>query len=172
VLSSAAATGVEEHDARRADMQAILAGHVFQTLDGGALSVSEMQGAIVVLNFWATWCKPCQRELPELAALHADLGNAGVRILAVSIDRDGRNVRKFVDRHRIDVPVAHDGPDGIAEALDLDRIPYTVVIDRDGAIAFEAGGSADPSLRDLRAAIDRVVARETTTVRVAEGPTR
>jgi peroxiredoxin len=168
----AAPAGGAEPGARGPGTEAVLERHVFRTLDGRALSIAEMRGAIVVVNFWATWCKPCQRELPELEALHAELQEAGGRVLAVSIDRDARNVRKFMDRHRIDLPVAHDGPEGIAEALDLDRIPYTLVIDRDGTIAFETGGSGDPSLRDLREAIDRLLARDATTRRLAEGAVR
>jgi peroxiredoxin len=130
-------------------MRAALDRHVLRTVDGVTLSLASLRGEVVVINFWASWCRPCRKELPELDALHATLAARGGRVLAVSIDEDPRNVERFVRAHGLTLPVYHDGPEGLARALDLGHIPYTLVLDRRGEVAYASSGADRAALEAL-----------------------
>jgi thiol-disulfide isomerase/thioredoxin len=136
--------GVSAEQAQRA-----LASHPLRTLDGRTLTLGDLRGEVVVVNFWASWCPPCRRELPALDRLHAELARRGGRVLAVSIDLESRNAARFAKANRLALPIAHDGPDGLARQLDLGHVPFTMILDRQGAVAFTTSG-ADA------AALDRI----------------
>ncbi len=138
-LVRAAGSGVVGADA--AAMRRALASHVLTGVDGRRLPLASLQGEVVVLNFWASWCRPCRHELPALDRLNASLAGRGARVLAVSIDEDLRNVTRFVESNGLTLPVYHDGPDGLARDLALQHIPCTLVLDRDGNVVWTTSGS-------------------------------
>jgi thiol-disulfide isomerase/thioredoxin len=113
-------------------------------LDGGMLNLGSLRGQVVVVNFWASWCLPCRKELPALDALNTELANRGGRVVAVSIDENPENVRRFARERGLNLPIALDGPDGLARALNLPHIPYTLVLDRNGAVSMTSSAS-DPA---------------------------
>ncbi|HEY6866775.1 MAG TPA: TlpA disulfide reductase family protein [Candidatus Eisenbacteria bacterium] len=136
----------------------ILARHLLRPLHGGTLSLADLRGQVVVLDFWASWCAPCRRELPRLDALHAEIARRGGRVLAVSIDEDRENVDLFVRRYGLRLPIALDGPNGLARELDLQHVPLTLVLDRDGNVAFTSSRSDDAGLTAVAAAARELVA--------------
>ena len=140
----------------------ILERHPLRTLDGRTVRYEELIGHVVVLNFWASWCPPCRRELPDLDALDHEIEPGGGRVLAVSIDEDDRNVRTFVHDHALTLCVARDGPGGIASALDLKQIPYSVVLDRQGDVALAASGAGRDAVRRV-SEVARRLSREAVT---------
>lgn len=141
-------------------------------LGGGTLAWGSLQGEVVVLHFWASWCTPCRRELPEVQALHLELAKTGGRVVAVSIDTDRRNAADFAARHAPSLPIYHDAPEGLAKTLDLPALPYTVVLDRDGSVLW-AGGGADTKTRGSWTALARRAAGTATpAAESTEGPSR
>ena len=138
-------------------------------LGGGTLPWSSLRGEVVVLHFWASWCGPCRKELPQIQALHLDLARTGGRVVAVSIDQDRRNAADFAARHAPNLPVYHDPPDGLARTLDLPALPYTVVLDRDGKVMW-AGGGADAVTRQQYASLARRALNAASTAESTEGP--
>ncbi len=147
-LAGAGASPGRVPDAHRAAVDPerlgrVLKEHVLRTLDGRTLSLGTLRGEVVVVNFWASWCSPCRQELPRLDALHASIAGRGGRVVAVSIDQETRNVRRFVRTHRLSLPIYHDGPDGLARTLDLPHVPFTVLLDRAGAVALASAGADD-----------------------------
>jgi len=139
-------------------LRAALSHHVLRTTEGRKLPLASLHGEVVVINFWASWCQPCRSELPALDALNARMAGRGARVLAVSIDQDPRNVERFVKTHHLSLPVFHDGPDGLAKALDLQHIPFTIVLDRDGAVAYTSSGADRASLDALATRTDALIA--------------
>jgi thiol-disulfide isomerase/thioredoxin len=135
-----------------------LRGHTLRTPAGATLALGALRGEVVVVNFWASWCAPCRKELPRLDALHASIAARGGRVLAVSIDQEARNVQRFVRTHRLSLPVYHDGPDGLARKLDLPHVPYTIVLDRDGNVALTTEGADEKALEAIAATTRRLLA--------------
>jgi peroxiredoxin len=160
VAASAQAGGRTTNARVQTERAELLRTHVMQSLDGKKSSMGEFRGEVVVVNFWASWCRPCRRELPELNQLHAELAKQGGRVIAISIDEDPRNARRFVRDHKLTLPVWHDGPAGLAQQLALDHIPYTIVLNRDGSIAFATSGVEADDRAELAAVAKRLAAAD------------
>ena len=101
---------------------------------GTPIRLSALQGKVVLLNFWATWCPPCKREIPwfvEFQAAHSNLA-----VLGVSLDEDGwTSVKPFLARNAINYPIMVGGEDLTRLYGGLDSLPTTLVIDKQGRIA-------------------------------------
>lgn len=151
VPAAGAVADVAPHAVRDA-----LAGRTLRTTDGEALTWGALRGEVVVVNFWASWCKPCRREMPGLDALNRDLAGRGGRVVAVSIDEDAENVRRFARALDLTMPVYRDGPDGLVRTLDLEAIPTTFVLDRTGAVVYQASGSGKADLERVAAVARRL----------------
>jgi len=114
--------------------------------DGAVAWMFEQKGKVVVIDFFASWCEPCMRELPELEKLHRELAPAGVVFVGVNLDKERKNVEALVKRFGLSFSVVHD-PDGkVAEAYDPPKMPSTYVVDKAGIVRhINAGfeGAAD-----------------------------
>jgi peroxiredoxin len=130
VLAAAAPARAEDWSS----WERALAGWSFETPDGARATLADFRGRVVVVNFWASWCKPCKKELKHLDEWNALLGGDDVRLVAVSVDHDARRMARFVETEGITLPIVHDGPQGLAKTLQIPSLPCTVVIDRDGRV--------------------------------------
>ncbi|MBI4577171.1 MAG: redoxin domain-containing protein [Planctomycetes bacterium] len=120
-------------------------------LDGRAWSQAALEGRVVLLNFWATWCPPCRRELPDLARLAQAEGPRGLAVLGVS-GEPAETLRAFLARSPLPYPVVSD-PDGAWSALfgGVEAVPTTFIIDATGVVRERLEGARD--LESLRAAV-------------------
>ena len=113
-------------------------------LSGRRVDLRQYRGKVVLLNFWATWCAPCQAELPRFGVWQKEYGEQGLVVLAVSMDDDVGPVRKAVRRLQLDFPVMMgDAKLGSAYGGVL-GLPVTYLIDRDGRIVARFKGETDP----------------------------
>jgi thiol-disulfide isomerase/thioredoxin len=122
-------------------------------IDGTQWRAEEWRGKILVVNFWASWCPPCRKEMPLFVRLQEELGPSGVLFVGVAID-DPRAVRDFIDTHGIEFPILLGQEKGIELARRLgnrmEALPYTVVADRNGRLVLrQAGELTEESLRPL-----------------------
>lgn len=127
----------------------------FVTLEGQALDSGRLRGRVLVLNVWATWCAPCIAELPALARLQAQLG-AGASVIALAVDQDVADVRRFVAEHQPGLTVAFDpGGARTLPPLGVEALPVTYVVAPDGRVHEAYLGArawdAPDVLRRLRA---------------------
>jgi thiol-disulfide isomerase/thioredoxin len=128
----------------------------FTTRYGDAWRLSDFQGRVVLLNFWATWCEPCIREMPSLDRLAAALDPEEAVVLAVAIDRKGPfAVRPFFELYRLKtLDMLFDTTDALRTELGaLDALPITFLIDRRGRLAGYLPGSAEWDSPDALAVI-------------------
>ncbi|MFH0796078.1 MAG: TlpA disulfide reductase family protein [Candidatus Omnitrophota bacterium] len=111
-------------------------------LDGKTLSLNSLKGKIVILNFWATWCRPCRNEIPEFIKFYQAHARQGVEILGISVDEDESSLRQFVQTSKIRYPITQDKSGQISSLYGgIRSIPTTFVIDRKGVIRNKFVGS-------------------------------
>jgi thiol-disulfide isomerase/thioredoxin len=130
-----------------------------QTLDGTPTTLSAFRGEVTVVNFWASWCAPCRQELPLLNRWNTTWAGRGARVVAVSIDRDVANARRFARDMDLTLTVLHDGPDGLARTLDIPTVPYTVLLDREGNVIRAVKGSKAEELAALERTVETMLVR-------------
>ncbi len=119
------------------------------TPEGDAVSVRRFLGTATVLNFWATWCGPCRAELPELARLRDETAGLGVVVLPVNIEGGPSGAAEFLLRLGVGFAPISITP-GVASALGIDTVPFTVLLDRDGNVIKVYPGYSEDGMRDLR----------------------
>lgn len=124
-------------------------------LDGREFSLASLRGQVVLLDFWATWCAPCRKSMPELEALHQRYRARGVTVLGVSIDEGSpKKVRGFVKARRLTYPIAIDTDRAPAwAAYKVKAVPAAFLIDRDGRIVAQwTGQPATPQAVEAKLA--------------------
>jgi peroxiredoxin len=116
------------------------------------VTLSQLHGQVVVLNFWATWCAPCVEEVPSLVEMQRRLKGKGVTVLAVSVDVDDNAYRHFVTDHGLSLLTVRD-PDQKSNALyGSFKFPETYIIDRNGVMRRKFIGAVDwttPEITDF-----------------------
>jgi peroxiredoxin len=130
-------------DAQALDSRAPAPSLTVPALDGGRVDLPALRGQVVVISFWATWCRPCLQELPHLNALYEAHQAEGLQVLAISTDSPESiaQVRSISRRQRWTFRVLMD-EDGSASQLLNPRgtNPFTVILDREGRIAWSREG--------------------------------
>ena len=122
-----------------------------------SVSLSQLRGKIVVLNFWATWCPPCIEEMPSLVQMQKKFKNTDVTVLAVSVDEDADAYHRFLKDHGIDLLTVRDpGPRTdqgvsapVASRYGTFKFPETYIIDRSGVIRRKFIGPIDWNQQEI-----------------------
>ena len=129
---AAAASKIEADNERRDQ-----ADFTLTDLDGKPWSLKEQRGKVVVLNFWATWCPPCRKEMPDLEALYRQFKDQGLVILAIS-DESENKVRPFIAEQKVTYPILLDPGRKVNELFQINGIPKTFVYDRNGKLVAQS----------------------------------
>ena len=133
------------------------------TLTGGQFSLSEARdaGQVVVLAFWASWCGPCQREIPALKILQEDLAGQPVQIVLVNVDKNAQDARRFLRRINVgeaDLVVAMDNEAVALGSYGVLSMPTAFVIDRNGTVKItKVGYSEENGLTVIEEAIEEAL---------------
>lgn len=131
----------------------------WKTLSGDSVSLQSMRGKVVLLDFWATWCKPCVKSMPELDAIYRDYQRLGLMVVGISVDQGKdreKKVKKFLDKKPVGYPIVVDGDSNASwEAFDVAALPTLYLIDRDGRILDRWTGIVD--MTAVRTAVDRAI---------------
>ena len=127
-----------------------------KTLDGKTVSLAQLKGHVIVLDFWATWCGPCRASLPHLDKLYKAEKDNGVEIFAIDQQESEADVLQFVKQTGLSVPVLMDTEGRVGEQYGVEGIPQTVVIGKNGKVSKVFVGFG-PELPDqLKKAVDAV----------------
>lgn len=116
------------------------------TLDGELVSLSDLEGNVVMINVWATWCEPCREEMPALQELQNKFSNSDFKVIGVSVDEKGSTqmVRQFLNSQNIFYTIWHDPEDKFQFAFRTIGVPETVLISKEGKILYQWRGAFDP----------------------------
>lgn len=105
-----------------------------QDLDGKEVALSEYQGNVVMVNFWATWCPPCRAEIPEIETAYRARREDGFVVLGVSVEQARDHVAAFVDAVGMSYPVLLDETAQVYKTYRVPGLPMSVFVDREGVI--------------------------------------
>ncbi|TFG41357.1 MAG: TlpA family protein disulfide reductase [Chromatiales bacterium] len=103
---------------------------------GENLRLSEYRGDVVMLNFWATWCGPCRQEMPLLDELYKRYERVGFNLLGVNIDDDSRRAMQMIEELGVNFPVLFDARKEVSKLYEVEAMPVTVLIDREGNVRY------------------------------------
>jgi peroxiredoxin len=123
-------------------------------LDGQPFRLRQLEGRLVLLNFWATWCAPCLTEMPSMQRLHQTFKQTEFALLAVSLDRQGGPaVKAFAEARQLTFPILLDPTNEVSRAYGVRGLPSTYLIGPDGYLIAAAVGARDWSRTEAKALI-------------------
>ncbi len=103
---------------------------------GENLRLSEYRGDVVMINFWATWCGPCRQEMPLLDDLYNRYQRVGFNLLGVNIDDDSSRAMDMMAELGVNFPVLFDDRKEVSRMYDVDAMPVTILVDREGNVRY------------------------------------
>ncbi len=103
---------------------------------GENLRLSEYRGDVVLINFWATWCGPCRQEMPLLDQLYTRYERVGFSLLGVNIDDDSARAMEMIRELGVSFPVLFDARKEVSQLYNVDAMPVTVLVDREGTVRY------------------------------------
>ncbi len=112
-----------------------------ETNKGSIVTLSKLQGKVVLVNFWATWCGPCRAEIPGFLEVYKEYKSKGFEIVGISLDQDGwKKVNPFVERFKIDYPIVMGNLKVVEAYGNFNAIPTSFLVDKKGNIVDEHVG--------------------------------
>lgn len=126
----------------------------------GRLSMRDLQGKVVYLDFWASWCAPCRASFPRLDALYARLRDRGFEVVAVNKDQEAAEAAKFLATFPVSFPILTDGDNQLAVSYGVKAMPSAYLIDRKGNIRFMHRGFNSDSLASIELQVQQLLGEE------------
>lgn len=146
-------TGVYSSDVYAADNAPQFS---LRDINGQSVSLEDYKGQVVLVNFWATWCGPCQAEMPHLQKMYVELKEQGFVVLSISADnaRDASKVKPLIKKNRYTFPVLLDKDSTVLNQYNPESVlPYNVLIGKDGNIIWQKASYAPGEEIELRAKV-------------------
>jgi peroxiredoxin len=117
-----------------------------ETPDGETVSLADLRGQVVLVNFWATWCPPCRAEMPAIQQMYERYRDQGFTVLAVDMQETDAQVAAFVDEMGLTFPILMDRDGSVSARYQVKALPSTFFIDREGIIQnVTLGGPMAPA---------------------------
>jgi thiol-disulfide isomerase/thioredoxin len=129
-----------------------------ENINGYKESLSDYQGKVVFLNFWATWCGPCRIEMPSMQELYDEFNIDGLEIVAVNGGERQKTVVKFLEKNNLSFPVLLDEANMVSSIYGARSIPTTFIIDRNGDILSMTVGAREWYTEEIRALFTDILA--------------
>ncbi len=147
---------------KKAQLQSLPAGtkivdFTLSDLAGKKVKLSDFNGKVVLLNFWATWCPPCRSEIPELEALYKLYKDKGFVILGVDLQEGQSAVKDFVSKYNMSFPVLLDSTGRVGAEYGARSIPTTYLIDKDGNVTSGTLGARSWVTPEIKSLIEAML---------------
>lgn len=124
---------------------------------GKNFRLNELKGQVVMINFWASWCGPCRQEMPLLEEIYARYNPAGFTLLSVFTETDKKKADDFLKDVPVSFPVLYDFKSDVSEMYDVDSMPFTVIIDRNGNMRYRHRGYKAGDEKEYRSLIRELI---------------
>jgi peroxiredoxin len=124
---------------------------ILETVTGEKISLKDFKGKAVLLNFWATWCQPCKKELPSMQRIYEELNSEGVEVVAISIDRNKKEqVEKYIQNYNLTFPVLLDPSQKVRKDYFILGLPTSYLIGSDGKLKGFISGAREWDSNDSK----------------------
>lgn len=129
-------------------------------MDGEQHSLRDYRGKVIMLNFWATWCPPCRREIPSMESIYQDMGDKGFVVLGVNQFETPDHVFAYMGQLSVfpTFPILFDPDSNISERYAVKGLPTTLLINRQGEVVYRAAGGRDFDHPEVRAIVEELLA--------------
>ena len=128
-----------------------------KSMTGKNTNLVEQRGNIIVLNFWASWCGPCRKEMPILQKLHDKYTDLGVQVWGINVEQENQAGRDFIKGINVDFPIFFDESNTLSATYQVEAMPTTVIVDRNGAIRYVFRGYKDGYEKKYAKAIKKLI---------------
>ena len=136
--------------------------HAVNLATGETMALADYRGQVLLLNIWATWCVPCELEMPSIQRLHETLGPKGLKVVAVSIDQsESEEVLEWVRERNLTFEVLQDREGRIERTYQTTGVPESFIVDRAGIIVKKEFGAREWDDPDILATLTRLLDNET-----------
>jgi thiol-disulfide isomerase/thioredoxin len=125
------------------------------TLGGEAVTLADLRGRPLLINFWATWCPPCREEMPALERIERKWTERGAAVVVINFEEDAETIRQYLAENGLSLPVFQDSGGEVAQILDITYLPTTLFVDSTGVIRSRnegplSQGQMEAGMRALR----------------------
>ena len=135
-------------------------GFVAERLEGGKADLRDFKGKVVLLNFWATWCMPCRKEMPSMEALRQKYSQQDLLVVAISIDEGAKSrVASYVKSLQLGFPILLDPEGEVSDLYKVSGLPASYLIDRNGKLISRIVGSEDWASAEAFKLVDTLLAQ-------------
>jgi len=104
--------------------------------NGTAVSLSDLRGQVVMINFWASWCGPCREEMPLLQQIHERYESLGFTLLGINVEQNSATAEAWLRERPVSFPILYDPENGVSKLYDVVAMPSTVLVDRQGNVRY------------------------------------
>jgi len=124
------------------------------------IDFKEYKGKVVLIDFWATWCPPCKQSMPFLNTLRNELLPQGFEIVAINVDEDKEQALRFLQTYPVDYEVAYDGTGGCPQKFDVQAMPSSYFVDRNGHVRSIHLGYRDSDQKHIKDQITKLLSEK------------
>ncbi len=130
-----------------------------RTIDGTkSIAVDDYRGKVVLIDFWASWCPPCLKSLPKYNELRREIGTSDFEIVAVNVDENTEDAKKFLAKHPVSYPIAKDPKGVLPGVFGVKAMPTSYLVDKNGVVKYVHAAFKEGDIEKLRVEIEKLIA--------------
>ncbi len=130
-----------------------------RTIDGSkSIAVDDYRGKVVLIDFWASWCPPCLKSLPKYNELRREIGTSDFEIVAVNVDENTEDAKKFLAKHPVSYPIAKDPKGVLPGVFGVKAMPTSYLVDKNGVVKYVHAAFKEGDIEKLRVEIEKLIA--------------